>query len=144
MATTPHPERLGQLAIELSVASERLRARWRHELGVSAYEMLAITHLADAGRLTIGALGTRLALSSGAMTGLVDRLERDGRIARVRDEQDRRRVHLAITDATRIELDRLSKPVRDRIAALPATPAPPEDLLRRLLACYAETMEEDA
>ncbi len=133
---------LDQLTLELSVASERLRAVWRHDLGISAYEMLAITHLASAGMLTIGELGSRLALSSGAMTGLVDRLEKTGRIQRVRDERDRRRVHLTVTPETAGDLDRLAAPLRGRIAVVDRAPLDPAATVARLLECYTQTIEE--
>src|SRR5688500_6536872 len=98
----PNPS-LEALALEISIATERLRARWRNELGLSAYEILAITHIQHGEGLTIGELGSRLALSSGAMTGLIDRLAKTGRVERVRDELDRRRVHLVVTDAARAD-----------------------------------------
>jgi DNA-binding MarR family transcriptional regulator len=124
----------------LSLAIDRLRAAWRSNLGISAYEMLAITSVVDGPR-TIGELGAILALSSGAMTGLVDRLEGQGRLVRVRDERDRRRVHLSVTDATRRELDELAAPLRARIERLPAS-GETSALLAALVGCYTETLEE--
>ena len=44
--------------------------------------------------LTAGALGKDLGLTSGAITGVVDRLERAGHVHRVRDDTDRRKVLL--------------------------------------------------
>jgi DNA-binding MarR family transcriptional regulator len=44
--------------------------------------------------LTPGELGQRLAMSSGATTAVVDRLERAGHLRRVPDERDRRRLTL--------------------------------------------------
>lgn len=129
-------------ALALSVAIERLRARWRRELGISAYEMLAIVHLAADGPLTIGSLGARLALSSGAMTGLVDRLESTGRVMRVRDERDRRRVHLAVTDTMRARLDELEGPLRRRIEDAGLATLSGAALLDALHACYEATIEE--
>jgi DNA-binding MarR family transcriptional regulator len=131
------------IAAELSLASERLRAMWRRELGISAYEMLAITHVADGRSMTIGELGSRLALSSGAMTGLLDRLEKAGHMVRVRDERDRRRVHLEVTDSTRAELDRLAESLNTRLDQLAdAGESSPTRALRAVLACYTATIEE--
>lgn len=47
---------------------------------------------------TPGRLGESLNLSSPATTALLDRLHRAGHIHRERSEQDRRQVHLSITD----------------------------------------------
>lgn len=46
---------------------------------------------------TIGELGEVTGLSSAAATTLVDRLVRAGYVERIRDTQDRRRVHLQLT-----------------------------------------------
>lgn len=134
---------LEELAFDISIATERLRARWRNQLGISAYEMLAITHIQHGEGLTIGELGSRLALSSGAMTGLIDRLAKTGRVERVRDELDRRRVHLMVTDAARADLERLSAPLNRRVAALSREPqGDARVMLAGLLACYTKTLEE--
>lgn len=139
--TAPRAATIAELANALAIESERLRAAWRHELGISAYEMLAISHLNQAGPMTIGELGSRLALSSGAMTGLVDRLERSDRLLRVRDEHDRRRVHLQVTTSTRTALERLAAPLEQRIDQLEASVGG-RALLEQLAACYAAAREE--
>jgi DNA-binding MarR family transcriptional regulator len=51
--------------------------------------------------MTAGALGRASGLSSGAVTTLIDRLERAGYVRRVRDTEDRRRVLVAMTDEAR-------------------------------------------
>lgn len=61
-------------------------------LGLSLIEIAALEHLQHAGELTPGQLGERLALSSGTVTGVVDRLERAGFLERLRHPQDRRSV----------------------------------------------------
>lgn len=47
--------------------------------------------------ITPGGLGEALGLSSGAVTSVVDRLERGGHVERVRDDRDRRRLHLHLS-----------------------------------------------
>ena len=44
-------------------------------------------------------LAHRIAASAPTMTGIVDRLERQGLVTRLRDDQDRRVVHIALTEA---------------------------------------------
>lgn len=51
--------------------------------------------------LTPGSLGAELGLTSGAVTAVVDRLERSGHVVRRRDDRDRRRVHLHHSEAGR-------------------------------------------
>ena len=48
------------------------------------------------GPLTAGEIGVHLGLSSGAVTGLIDRLEAGGWVRRERDPQDRRRVFVHV------------------------------------------------
>ena len=86
---------------DCSVAVNGLGARFAtamhvHPTDLHALELLARCSAAG-GALTIGELGARLELSSGAVTGLVDRLERAGSIERVADPADRRRVRLRMT-----------------------------------------------
>ncbi|MNT86221.1 putative HTH-type transcriptional regulator YusO [compost metagenome] len=47
--------------------------------------------------MTMSDLTGRLGVTRGALTGLVDRLEESGLVARCPDQQDRRVVHLALT-----------------------------------------------
>ena len=68
----------------------------RHRLHpTDLHALLAVMRADTAGApLTPGRLGTRLGLSTGATTALVDRLERAGHVRRSRESTDRRRVTL--------------------------------------------------
>jgi DNA-binding MarR family transcriptional regulator len=90
------PPGLIELLREYRLAADALHASWRHTLGISAYEFQALSNLRARG-MGIGELGERLALTSGAMTGLADRLCETGWIERAIDPRDRRRVQLQIT-----------------------------------------------
>jgi DNA-binding MarR family transcriptional regulator len=57
--------------------------------------------LQEAGPISAGELGAATGLSAGAITTLVDRLERDGFVRRVDDPDDRRRVLVELTDTAR-------------------------------------------
>lgn len=67
-----------------------------------------LRHLAVSGPLTVGEQANHLGLSRAAMTELIDRLEDRGLVARMRDEEDRRRVFVWLTDDG-----------RDHVAGLP-------------------------
>jgi DNA-binding MarR family transcriptional regulator len=66
-------------------------------VGLHVTDQECIDLLDWTGPLTAGEIGKQLGLSSGAVTGLVDRLEAGGWVRRERDPHDRRRVvvHLA-------------------------------------------------
>ncbi|WP_405829834.1 MarR family winged helix-turn-helix transcriptional regulator [Streptomyces sp. NBC_00105] len=71
--------------------------------GMHATDVRALICLLDAARAgepaTAGLLGARLGLNSAGTTSVIDRLERLGHVARIRDERDRRRILLRVEPA---------------------------------------------
>lgn len=67
--------------------------------------------------LTPGEIAKHLGLSSGAVTGLIDRLEAGGWVRRERDTADRRRILVHISHARGAELWPLYQPLSDAIDA---------------------------
>lgn len=61
-------------------------------MGLSATEHKAADILRRFGPMTAGELADQTGLTTGAVTGLVDRLERNGYVRREHDKSDRRRV----------------------------------------------------
>jgi DNA-binding MarR family transcriptional regulator len=68
-------------------------------LGVNRTDLLALNAIENAGGLTAGQLASAAGLTTGAVTGVIDRLERAGYARRVADPADRRRVKLEVTPA---------------------------------------------
>ncbi|HEY7483355.1 MAG TPA: MarR family winged helix-turn-helix transcriptional regulator [Streptosporangiaceae bacterium] len=66
--------------------------------GLTARMLAVLQHLAAAGPLTVGELAEHLRLSKAATTELVNRVEERGLVGRMRDERDRRRVFVWVTD----------------------------------------------
>jgi DNA-binding MarR family transcriptional regulator len=66
-------------------------------LGVNRTDMRCLDILDREGPLTAGHLATKSGLTTAAVTAVLDRLERAGYARRVRDEQDRRKVHVELT-----------------------------------------------
>ncbi|HZG89361.1 MAG TPA: MarR family winged helix-turn-helix transcriptional regulator [Pseudonocardia sp.] len=70
-------------------------------MGLRPLDYAAMTHVMTGGEpIGPNQLSTRLGISTGSATELVDRLEGAGHLRRRRDEHDRRRVALQPTDAT--------------------------------------------
>jgi DNA-binding MarR family transcriptional regulator len=66
-------------------------------LGVNHTDLHCLNAIENAGGLTAGELAAEVGLTSGAVTGVVDRLERAGFARRVPDPADRRRVKVEVT-----------------------------------------------
>lgn len=67
------------------------------ELELSAPQVHTLLALGHEGALAMGDLARRVAITEKTVTGLVDRLQRDGLVERRRDEADRRVIHVALT-----------------------------------------------
>ena len=65
-------------------------------VGVSSSDLECLDFLNIEGRVTAGRLAELTGLTTGAITGLVDRMEKAGLVRRERDEEDRRKVYIAI------------------------------------------------
>lgn len=69
------------------------------------------------GPLTAGEIGGHLGLTSGAVTGLIDRLEAGGWVHRERDPHDRRRVFVKVAKEREGEVWPLYRPLAEAITA---------------------------
>jgi DNA-binding MarR family transcriptional regulator len=67
-------------------------------IGVNRTDARVLDLLEQEGRLTAGQIATGAGLTSGAVTGVIDRLEHAGYARRVRDDGDRRKVLVEATD----------------------------------------------
>jgi DNA-binding MarR family transcriptional regulator len=80
------------------------------ELGLGASDAQFVGLLGQHGPLTPGRLAALSGLTTGTVTGVVDRLERAGFVRRERDAADRRKVHVVLVDAA---VQRLSAHYRE-------------------------------
>lgn len=86
-----------ELGRELSTAVVMFHEAVGAHLGVSASDQRALSLIGRHGPLSAGELAERTGLTPGAVTGMVDRLERAGLARREPDPSDRRRVRLSAT-----------------------------------------------
>jgi len=84
-----------------SLAMTKLYKPLLDELGLTYPQYLAMLVLWEKDGLTVSELGERLFLDSGTLTPLLKRMESSGLVARLRDVQDERRVHISLTAAGR-------------------------------------------
>ena len=84
-----------------SLAMTKLYKPLLETLGLTYPQYLVMLVLWERDGLMVSELGERLFLDSGTLTPLLKRLEASGLIARIRDVQDERRVHITLTQAGR-------------------------------------------
>lgn len=82
-------------------------------LGVNETDLHCLNIIENSGGLTAGELAVESGLTNGAITGVLDRLERVGFARRVLDAGDRRRVHVEVTPAFYKRAERIWGPVAE-------------------------------
>lgn len=75
----------------------------------------AILWLGREGQLTMGQIAQRVGVTDKTVTGLVDRLERDGFVERDRDGDDRRVVLARVTPKGRAIYGKLQRTIREKL-----------------------------
>ena len=86
-----------------SLAAERL--------GVSETDLRCLNIIENSRGLSAGELATQAGLTAGAVTGVIDRLEKSAYARRVPDPADRRRVRVEVTEAFYRSAERIWGPV---------------------------------
>lgn len=71
---------------------------------LSGASRAVLLHLAQAGPMTVGECARHLDRAQSVVSEIVDQLEKNGLLARVRDEADRRRVLVWLTDEGRARM----------------------------------------
>jgi len=87
-------------------------------LGINRTDARCIDIIERHGRVTAGDLAAESGLTTGAVTALLDRLERAGTVRRLRDPGDRRRVLVELTPDAQRTSNELYGPMADAAASL--------------------------
>lgn len=138
-------QELVRLSQVLVSEGAKLMGAFAAQQGLHTTDVAALTRImvaAEAGApLTAGALAEELALTSGAVTSVVDRLERAGYVVRVRDHGDRRKVLLQYSAAGRSLADEFLVPFSRRGDLVMGQFTPAElDVVRRYLTATGADM----
>jgi DNA-binding MarR family transcriptional regulator len=81
--------------------------------GISGSDLDCMDFLNLEGRMTAGRLAELTGLTTGAITGVIDRLEKAGFVRRERDEADRRKVFIMIVPENVAKIGRLYVPMQE-------------------------------
>jgi DNA-binding MarR family transcriptional regulator len=85
------------LTSQVALQGDRLVSEALAEAGVRKHHFTVLTALAEAGAVSQAELGRRLWLDRSDLHAVLNDLEREGLVARVRDEADRRRNLVRLT-----------------------------------------------
>jgi DNA-binding MarR family transcriptional regulator len=116
----PKKELIGELIGEFRAAGNQDSAfdnLAAERLGLNRTDLHCINIIENSGGLTAGELAAEAGLTTGAVTGVVDRLERAGYARRVPDPSDRRRVKLEVTPKFYSRADKIWGPMASDWAA---------------------------
>jgi DNA-binding MarR family transcriptional regulator len=115
----------GELSQAMSTRTVLLHAAVAERLGLHITDHKCLSLILRAGgRVTAGQLADLSGLTTGAVTGVVDRLERAGFVRRIPDPHDRRRVLVQVA--------------RDRLEPINAIFAPMKAAMEELAASYSD------
>jgi DNA-binding MarR family transcriptional regulator len=109
----------------LAATIDRFDDTAARRLGLHRTDLRAL-HLLEHGPVAMGQLATSLRVSTGTITALVDRLERDGFVRRVDDPNDRRRVLVELEPAAWRAFATIYRPCGEAVRQVAGTLTPDE------------------
>ncbi len=112
---------LQQAGRRLSLATIMFHQAVADRLGLNPTDHKCIDLLASAGSTTAGELAEATGLTTGAITGVIDRLEAAGFVRREDDPDDRRRVIVRVIPKRYRDIARLFEPFGKAVAELGAS-----------------------
>ncbi|EGU60829.1 MarR family transcriptional regulator, partial [Vibrio nigripulchritudo ATCC 27043] len=83
------------------------------ELGLTGPQLLLMRSIKELGEVTIRELSNNTNMSQATATTILDRLERNGYVKRVRSVSDKRKVHAYLTDEGKAILEKAPLPLQD-------------------------------
>lgn len=88
-----------EAAVFLYTESRRLTKGVAGRYGLTGPQLAVVKMLEPVGRLSLSELSERIRARNSTVTGIIDRMEREGLVQRRRSSEDRRVVHIELTDA---------------------------------------------
>jgi DNA-binding MarR family transcriptional regulator len=116
-------ELLQRLLRETHLLGSRLaqsHQRTADAVGIGVTDLLCLEMVSAGEPLTAGQLAEQVQLTPGAVTGVLDRLERGGFVKRERDPEDRRRILVRLGPARQRDMARLLDPLAGALAEITA------------------------
>ncbi|MRG28711.1 MarR family winged helix-turn-helix transcriptional regulator [Laceyella tengchongensis] len=107
-----------RLLREISVIVKRKGRDILNHFPITPPQFNALLWLYEDGDMTIGELSQKMYLACSTMTDLIDRMEKNGVVERVRDERDRRVVRIHLLEKGREIIDEVMKTRRQYLSEI--------------------------
>jgi DNA-binding MarR family transcriptional regulator len=91
-------DRIVEAILYLYTEGRRVTKEIARHYGLTGPQVTAVKMLESLGDLSLSALSERMSAKNSTVTGIVDRMERDGLVQRLRSETDRRVVLIRLTE----------------------------------------------
>jgi len=144
-----HPDfdrRVSQIESLLRQVSVIIRKRGREilaDFGITPPQLNALVILLEDGQITMGELCDKMYLACSTATDLIDRMERNGLIARERDQSDRRVIRLKVLEPGHKVIDEVMKARKHYLGGvLGQIPEEEHDMLIKALGDLHKVMQE--
>lgn len=121
--TTPVVDRIASTIEALFTESRRLTKALASQYGLTGPQLTVVKMLESLGDVSLSELSERIHARNSTVTGIIDRMQREGLVQRARSSRDRRVIHIKLTSKGR-ELARV-------------VPVQPAEILRGALAALS-------
>ncbi|HEX3016113.1 MAG TPA: MarR family transcriptional regulator [Desulfobacteria bacterium] len=101
MGYTEQAEMIAALLAKINKNIHRVLARHIESFGLNVSQLMVLRAIFLARHLSISELSERIGLTSSTVSGIIDRLEKEGYVFRQRDKLDRRVVYVSLTEKSR-------------------------------------------
>lgn len=141
MTMSTPSDALRRFIAQAIAAHEAVAAR----LGINATDLRSLDLIGSEPEMTPSRLAELTGLTTGAVTGILDRLERAGFVRREADPADRRRILIRVDPQRVAEMTALYQPLIDRVVEVSRDWGPElRDNLGRYLDAFAGTLASEA
>jgi DNA-binding MarR family transcriptional regulator len=100
---------LRHIARELSIHSKFIQDNYN----ITVPQLVCLREISDKESISLGELTRSLHLNNSTVTGIVDRLEKRNLVRRVRQSQDRRQIHVEVTEEGKGFIKQAPKALQD-------------------------------
>ena len=92
-----HVDAIVETLVYLYTESRRLTKHLAREFGLTGPQLTVIKVLEQIGDMSLSSLSARIKTQNSTVTGIIDRMEREGLVKRERSEEDRRIVYIRLS-----------------------------------------------